>query len=150
VVVGSVCPLPPLSSGGAQVTLPWLRFHIPLIEPDWRISRIRLSDRTSRLHPRRTASKLCEAHESEVPVQVRGWKASTPPSPRLVLVTEPPTQPRSGSRAVRRSSTRLMFASCATTSPSLMCTGSCWAMPEHRTHGGGCSCLCSPGRVARG
>ena len=91
-VVGSVCPLPPLSSGGAQVTLPWLRFHIPLIEPDWRISRIRLSDRTSRLHQRRTASKLCEAHESEVPVQVRGWKASTPPSPRLVLVTEPPTQ----------------------------------------------------------
>jgi hypothetical protein len=26
-----------------------LRFHIPLIEPDWRISRIRLSDKTSRL-----------------------------------------------------------------------------------------------------
>jgi hypothetical protein len=30
---------------------PWLRFHIPLIEPDWRIARIRLSDKTSRLHP---------------------------------------------------------------------------------------------------
>ena len=28
---------------------PWLRFHIPLIEPDVQISRIRLSDKTSRL-----------------------------------------------------------------------------------------------------
>lgn len=65
-------------------------------------------------------------------------------SPKLIgLITE-------SSRTVRLSSTRLMFASCAATSPSLTCTGSCWAMPEHRTHGGGCSCLCSPGRVARG
>src|ERR1700693_1548471 len=40
---------PPLSSGGALVVQPWLRFHIPLIEPDRRISRIRLSDKTSRL-----------------------------------------------------------------------------------------------------
>ena len=28
---------------------PWLRFHTPLIEPDRQISRIRLSDKTSRL-----------------------------------------------------------------------------------------------------
>jgi hypothetical protein len=28
---------------------PWLRFHIPLIEPDRQISRIRLSDKNSRL-----------------------------------------------------------------------------------------------------
>ena len=28
---------------------PWFRFHIPLIEPDMQISRIRLSDKTSRL-----------------------------------------------------------------------------------------------------
>ena len=41
--------LPPLSSGGALVVQPWLRFHIPLIEPDRPISRIRLSDKTSRL-----------------------------------------------------------------------------------------------------
>src|ERR1700688_50875 len=41
---------PPLSSGGALVVRPWLRFHIPLIEPDRRISRIRLSDKTSRLY----------------------------------------------------------------------------------------------------
>jgi len=40
------CLLPPLSSGGALVANPSLRFHIPLIEPDVRISRIRLSDKT--------------------------------------------------------------------------------------------------------
>src|SRR5947208_16339374 len=41
--------LPPLSSGDASLVPPWLRFHIPLIEPDVQISRIRLSDKTSRL-----------------------------------------------------------------------------------------------------
>src|SRR5271169_5189006 len=38
VAVGRACLLPPLSSGGALVARPWLRFHIPLIEPDMRIS----------------------------------------------------------------------------------------------------------------
>src|SRR6516165_2406494 len=38
VAVGQACLLPPLSSGGALVARPWLRFHIPLIEPDMRIS----------------------------------------------------------------------------------------------------------------
>src|SRR5271169_1856947 len=33
VAVGRTYLLPPLSSGGALVVLPWLRFHIPLIEP---------------------------------------------------------------------------------------------------------------------
>ena len=33
-------------------------FHTPLIEPDMQICRIRLSDKTSRLHPRRAATKL--------------------------------------------------------------------------------------------
>jgi len=39
------------SFGGALVVQPWLRFHIPLIEPDRRISRIRLSDKTSTCWP---------------------------------------------------------------------------------------------------
>src|SRR5258708_1474350 len=47
VSVGRTYPFPPLSSGGALVVRPWLRFHIPLIEPDVQISRIRLSDKTS-------------------------------------------------------------------------------------------------------
>ena len=49
VAVGRTYRLPPLSSGGASLVRPWLRFHTPLIEPDMRISRIRLSDKTSRL-----------------------------------------------------------------------------------------------------
>src|SRR6516225_255467 len=96
VTVGSGCLLPPLSSGGAQVPSPSLRFHALLIEPDVRISRIRLSDRTSRLHPRRAASKLCETYETEVPVQVREWISPAPATPRLVLAAQPPAQPHSG------------------------------------------------------
>jgi hypothetical protein len=34
VTLGSDCPLPPLSSGGAQVPSPSVRFHTPVIEPD--------------------------------------------------------------------------------------------------------------------
>jgi hypothetical protein len=55
-------------------------------QPDVQISRIRLSDRTSRLHPRRAAPKLSQAHESEVPVQVREWIAPAPTMPDVVLV----------------------------------------------------------------
>jgi len=49
VAVGRTYLLPPLSSGGASLVRPWLRFHTPLIEPDMQISRIRLSDKTSRV-----------------------------------------------------------------------------------------------------
>ena len=66
VVVGRAYLLPPLSFGGASLARPWLRFHTPLIEPDVQISRIRLSDKTSRLHPRRAATKLGQAYEAEV------------------------------------------------------------------------------------
>jgi hypothetical protein len=45
--------LPPLSSGGVLVVQPWLRFHIPLIEPDMQLSRIRLSDKNSRFREQR-------------------------------------------------------------------------------------------------
>ena len=51
--LGRTYLLPPLSFGGALVVLPWLRFHIPLIEPDMQISRIRLSDKSSRFRVRR-------------------------------------------------------------------------------------------------
>src|SRR3979409_1117015 len=96
VAVGRTYRLPPLSAGGASLVRPWLRFHTPLIEPDMQISRIRLSDRTSRLHPRRATPKLGQAHEIEVPVQVREWIAPAPASPDLVLDAQPPAQPRSG------------------------------------------------------
>src|SRR5712671_4094501 len=40
VALGRTYLLPPLSSGGASMVPPWLRFHIPLIEPDRRICRV--------------------------------------------------------------------------------------------------------------
>src|ERR1700751_3919188 len=72
-----------------------LRFHIQLIEPDWRIARIRLSDKTSRLHPRRATTKLGQAYEAEVLVKVRKWISSALASPDLVLEAHPPAQPHS-------------------------------------------------------
>ena len=89
VAVGRTYLLPPLSSGGASLVRPWLCFHTPLIEPDMQISRIRLSDKTSRLHPRRAATKLCEAYEPEMPVKVREGIAPALASPDLVLESEP-------------------------------------------------------------
>jgi hypothetical protein len=51
------------------------RFHIPLIKPDVRISRIRLSDKTSRLRPRLLTPPRAQTYEPKVPVQVREWIA---------------------------------------------------------------------------
>jgi hypothetical protein len=76
-----------LCHGGHLRPLNNVRFQgATLIEPDVQISRIRLSDRTSRLHPRRTTPKLHQAHESKEPVQVREWIAPTPTMPDVVLV----------------------------------------------------------------
>jgi hypothetical protein len=58
------------------------------------ISRIQLSDKTSRLRPRHVVPKPVQACEPEVPVQVREWivPALAPP-PDFVLGAQPPTQP---------------------------------------------------------
>ena len=93
VALGRTYLLPPLSSGGALVVQPWLRFHIPLIEPDMQISRIRLSDKTSRLRPRHVAPKPGQTHEPEGLVEVRQWIAAALASSGLVLEAQPPTQP---------------------------------------------------------
>ena len=44
--VGAAYLLPALSLAGASLASPCFRFHIPLIEPDVRICRIRLSEKT--------------------------------------------------------------------------------------------------------
>jgi hypothetical protein len=44
--LGAAYLLPALSSAGASLASPCFRFHIPLIEPDVRICRIRLSEKT--------------------------------------------------------------------------------------------------------
>ena len=63
--VGLASLLPSLSVDGALPARPWLRFHIPLIEPDVQISRIRLSDKTHAF-----------AHGGLLPNPVRrtGWR----------------------------------------------------------------------------
>ena len=90
VAVGRTYLFPPLSFGGALAVRPWLRLHIPLIEPDVQISRIRLSDKTSRLHPRHVAAKRGQTHEPEVPVKVREWISPALALPDLVLEAQPP------------------------------------------------------------
>src|SRR6516164_9267669 len=65
-------------------------------DPDMQISRIRLSDKTSRLHPRHVVPKRSQADEPEVPVQVREWIGPALASPDLVLDAQPPAQPHSG------------------------------------------------------
>src|SRR5882724_12154643 len=94
--VGRTYLLPPLSSGGASLVRPWLRFHTPLIEPDMRSYRIRLSDKTSRLHPRHVVPEPGQAYEPEVPVKVREWISPALASPGFVLELQPPAQPHSG------------------------------------------------------
>jgi hypothetical protein len=44
--LGGAYRLPTLSSVGASLVPPYFRFHTPLIEPDVRICRIRLSEKT--------------------------------------------------------------------------------------------------------
>src|ERR1700740_309806 len=60
------------------------------------ISRIRLSDKTSRLRPRHVTAKRGQAYEPEVPVKVREWISPAFASPDLVLEAQPPAQPQSG------------------------------------------------------
>ena len=67
-----------------------------LIEPDMQISRIRLSDKTSRLHPRRAPATLGQAYEPEVPVEVREWISPALASPGFVLDAQPLALPHSG------------------------------------------------------
>src|SRR6202453_4650998 len=90
IALGRACLFPPLSSGGALVARPWLRFHPPLIEPNLWIARIRLSDKTSRLRPRHVVPKPGQAYEPEVAVEVREWISS---SHDFVLGAQPPAQP---------------------------------------------------------
>src|ERR1700686_1964872 len=60
------------------------------------ISRIRLSDKISRLRPRHVVPKPAQAYEPEVPVKVREWIGPGLASLGFVLDAQPPAQPHSG------------------------------------------------------
>jgi hypothetical protein len=53
-----------------QSGLAWLCFLFPLIEPDRRFSRIRLSDRTSCFRPRKVLRKHRQTDESKLLVEI--------------------------------------------------------------------------------
>src|SRR5205823_2042562 len=55
--------------------------------------RIRLSDKTSRLHPRHVVPKPAQAYEPEVPVKMREWIGPALATPGFVLDLQPPAQP---------------------------------------------------------
>jgi hypothetical protein len=52
-------------------SLTMLRFHIPLIEPDVRYSRIRLSEKASRFRPRKAARSLSEPNQTKPIMKTR-------------------------------------------------------------------------------
>jgi hypothetical protein len=62
-----------------------------LIKPAMQSYRIRLSDRTSRLHPRHVVPKPGQTYEPEVAVKVREWIGPALASSDLVLEAQPPT-----------------------------------------------------------
>jgi hypothetical protein len=68
-----------------------LRFQSPLVEPDIRISRIRLSDKTSCGRPRTGLGKECEPHEAQATIEVIGRVTCKAVTAHLVLTTQPPT-----------------------------------------------------------
>ena len=70
-----------------------LRFHTPLVEPDVRICRIRLSDKESRVRPRKSATLRTELDEPQLLVAVLEGKACRSPPVYLVLATQPLTEP---------------------------------------------------------
>ena len=57
--VGGAYLLPTLSSVGASLAPPCFRFHTPLIEPDVRICRIRLSEKTHAIAVAITCDAVC-------------------------------------------------------------------------------------------
>ena len=61
---------PALSSAGASIAQPCSVSTLPLIKPDVRISRIRLSDKDSCLRPRDVAVAQAELDKAQLPVKV--------------------------------------------------------------------------------
>jgi hypothetical protein len=93
VVLGWAYRLPTLSSVGASLAPPCFRFHTPLIEPDVRIARIRLSEKVSRCRPRKTAGPSGETDQAQLIVE-NGVRELLGRLPRdTVLATQPLSQP---------------------------------------------------------
>ena len=77
----------------AQYPSAMLRFHTPLIEPDRRFSRIRLSDKDSCVRTRKAASGSLKLNEPKVVVGIFEGKACRSPPWYLMLSTQPLAEP---------------------------------------------------------
>ena len=74
-----------------------LRFHLPLIKPDVRISRIRLSDKDSYCRPRNVAVAQEELDKAQLTVKILvGIMRDRLSRLNLMLPTQPPTEPSTG------------------------------------------------------
>jgi hypothetical protein len=82
---------PRLSVRGAPLATPWLRFQSPLIEPDRRISRIRLSDKTSCFRPRKVACADDDGEAAQCAYR----------APAVMAFPQPPNPPVAGRRVPR-------------------------------------------------
>ena len=91
--LGAAYRLPTLSSVGASLAPPCVRFHIPRIEPDLRNDRIRLSEKVSRCRPRKTAGPFSETDQAQSFMEndVRELLGRLPRN--TVLATQPLAQP---------------------------------------------------------
>jgi len=69
--LGAAYRLPALSSAGASLAPPCVRLHTPLVEPDVRNDRIRLSEKVSRYRPRETTRPRSKADEAQHLIEER-------------------------------------------------------------------------------
>jgi len=76
--LGGAYRLPALSSAGASLASPCFRFHTPLIEPDVRICRIRLSEKTQAIDRAMECDAVCNFCEQLVSYQA--YRQSSHPS----------------------------------------------------------------------
>src|ERR1700738_4274878 len=96
VALGRTYLLPPLSSGGASMVPPWLRFHIPLIGrvEGWRAVVARGSRPTPRLQPPPTPSEIPRPCHVSSPRHVeRSMRISRTALPHLLHVEAYETYP---------------------------------------------------------
>ena len=85
--LGAAYLLPTLSSVGASLAPPCFRLHTPLIEPDVRNDRIRLSEKVSRGRPRETTRPYWKADEAQHLIEEALRKPSRRPSWHRVFGT---------------------------------------------------------------
>src|SRR5947209_14785567 len=69
------------------------RFYSPLIEPDGRFSRIRLSDKNSRLRPREGPRTVAQADEAQFVMEHRVGESCRSATSHLVLPSKPLAEP---------------------------------------------------------